>query len=84
MTLCLEMSARGDYIVNQLLLFSQILQYNFIILPCSIDFKRNGKLWLQLFSFQKADDKFFVCKWSKSVKFKLYHVENSKTKRQTV
>ena len=34
--------------------------------------------------YQKADDKIFICKFSKNVKSKLYHIENSKTRRQTV
>ena len=33
---------------------------------------------------RKADDKIFVCKFSKNVKSKLYHIENSKTRGQTV
>ena len=33
---------------------------------------------------KKADDKIFVCRFSKNVKPKLYHIENSKTKGQTV
>ena len=32
---------------------------------------------------KKADDKIFVCKVSKIVKSKLYHIENSKTRGQT-
>ena len=31
---------------------------------------------------QKADDKIFVCKFSKNIKSKLYHIENSKTRGQ--
>ena len=34
--------------------------------------------------YREADDKIFVCKFSKNVKFKLYHTENSKTRGQTV
>ena len=37
-----------------------------------------------IFNYQRADDKSFVCKFSKDVKFKLYHIENSKTRGQTV
>ena len=37
-----------------------------------------------LFNNQKADDKIFVCKFSKNVKSKLYYIENSKTRGQTV
>ena len=33
---------------------------------------------------KKQTIKFFVCKMSKSVKSKLYHIENSKTRGQTV
>ena len=33
---------------------------------------------------KKADDKIFVCKFSKNVKSKLYHTENSNTRVQTV
>ena len=36
------------------------------------------------FNYRKADDKIFVCKFSKNVKSKLYHIENSKTRGQTV
>ena len=28
---------------------------------------------------QKADNKIYVCKFSKNIKSKLYHIENSKT-----
>ena len=38
----------------------------------------------QLFNYQKADDKISVVKFSKNVKFKLCHIENSKTRGQTV
>ena len=31
-----------------------------------------------------AGDKIFLCKLSKNVKCKLYHIENSKTREQTV
>ena len=34
--------------------------------------------------YQKADDKIFICKLSKSVNSNLYHIENSKTRGQTV
>ena len=34
--------------------------------------------------YRKADDKIFVCKFSKNVKSKLYHIENLKTRGQTV
>ena len=34
--------------------------------------------------YQKTDDKIFVCNFSKSVKSKLYHIENYKTRGQTV
>ena len=37
-----------------------------------------------LFNYQKADNKIFVCKFSKNVKSMLYHTENSKTRGQTV
>ena len=33
---------------------------------------------------KKADNKMFVCKFSKNVKSKLYQTENSKTRGQTV
>ena len=36
------------------------------------------------FATKKADDKIFACKLSKNVKSKLYHIENSKTRGQTV
>ena len=39
---------------------------------------------IYLFHYQKADDKVFVCKFSKNVKSKLYHIENSKTRVQIV
>ena len=32
----------------------------------------------------KTDDIVFVCKFSKNVKSMLYHIENSKTREQTV
>ena len=35
-------------------------------------------------NYQKVDDKVFVCKLSKNVKSKLYYIENSKTRGQTV
>ena len=35
-------------------------------------------------NFQKAEDKIFVCKFSENIKSKIYHIENSKTKGQTV
>ena len=35
-------------------------------------------------NYQKADDKIFVCKFSKNVKSKLYYIENSATRGQTV
>ena len=34
--------------------------------------------------FNSFRHKIFVCKFSKNVKSKLYHIENSKTRRQTV
>ena len=37
-----------------------------------------------LFNYQEADDKIFICKFSKNVKSKLYHTKNSKTRGQTV
>ena len=37
-----------------------------------------------LFSYQKADDKIFVCKFSKNAKSKLYHIETSRTRGKTV
>ena len=33
---------------------------------------------------KKTEDKIFMRKFSKNVKAKLYHIENSKTRRQTV
>ena len=42
------------------------------------------KSFLKVFNNQKADDKIFVCKFSKHVKSKLYYIENSKTRGQTV
>ena len=36
------------------------------------------------FNYQKADDKIFVCKFSKNVMSKLNHFKNSKTRGQTV
>ena len=36
------------------------------------------------FNYQKAEDKTSVCKFSKIVKSKLYHIENSKTRGQKV
>ena len=36
----------------------------------------------QLFNYQKADDKIYVCKFSKKIKSKLYHIEKSKTRGQ--
>ena len=38
----------------------------------------------QLFKHQKADNKINICKISMNVLFKLYHIENSKTRRKTV
>ena len=35
-------------------------------------------------TYHKADDKIFVCKFSKNVKSKLYHIESSKTREQTM
>ena len=43
-----------------------------------------GKNYFSLFHYQKADDKVFVSKFSKNYKSKLYHIENSKTRGQTV
>ena len=40
--------------------------------------------WHLTFNYQKADNKIFVCKFSKNVKSKLHHTENSKTRGQTV
>ena len=40
--------------------------------------------YILLQRYQKADDKIFVCKFSKHVKSKLYCIENSKTRGQTV
>ena len=37
-----------------------------------------------LFNYQKADDKIFVCKFLKNAKSKLYHIDNSKTRGQTL
>ena len=39
---------------------------------------------LTLYNYQRADDKIFVCKFSKNVKSKLYHIQNSTTRGQTV
>ena len=36
------------------------------------------------FNYQKAEDKSFICKFSKNVKSKIYHIENRKTRGQTV
>ena len=36
----------------------------------------------KLFSYQTADDKIFVCKFSKKFKSKLYNIENTKTRGQ--
>ena len=36
------------------------------------------------YNYQKADNKIFVCKFSKNIKSKLYHIENSKTRGQTI
>ena len=36
------------------------------------------------FNYQKVDNKTFVCKFSKNVQSKLYHIENSMTRGQTV
>ena len=35
-------------------------------------------------NYQKADDRIFVCKFSKKFKPKLYQMENSKTRDQIV
>ena len=35
------------------------------------------------FNYQKADNKIFVCRFSKKFKSKLYHIENLKTRGQT-
>ena len=35
-------------------------------------------------NYQTVDDKMFICKFSKNVKSKIYHTENSKTRGQTV
>ena len=37
----------------------------------------NAYVLRRLTLYQKADDKIFVCKFSKNVKSKLYHIENS-------
>ena len=42
------------------------------------------KLKESTFNFQKANEKIFVRKFSKSGRSKLYHFENSKTRGQTV
>ena len=34
--------------------------------------------------YQKADDRIFVCKFSKNIKSKIYSIENSKTREQTM
>ena len=34
--------------------------------------------------YQNADDKIFIHKFKKNVKSELYHIENSKTRGQTV
>ena len=50
-----------------------------------IKYKASETILLQLtLYYQKADDKFFVCKFSKNVKSKLYHTEYSKTRGQIV
>ena len=41
-------------------------------------------LTIEPFNYPKADDKIFVCELSKNVQSKLYHVENSKIRGQTV
>ena len=43
-----------------------------------------GWILVYLFNYQKVDNKFFGYKLSKNVKSKLYHIENSKTRGQTV
>ena len=43
-----------------------------------------SKLQEPTFNYHKAEDKIFVCEFSKNVKPKLYHIENSKTREQTV
>ena len=45
---------------------------------------RNLRKQILSFNYRKADDKIFVCKFSKNGKSKLYHTENSKTRGQTV
>ena len=35
-------------------------------------------------NYQEAGDKIFTCKFSKNVKSKLYNIENSKSRGQTV
>ena len=35
-----------------------------------------------LLAYQKADNKIFICKFSKNVKSELNHIENSKTRGQ--
>ena len=39
---------------------------------------------LNSFRCQKADNKIYFCKFSKSVKSKCYHIESSKTRGQIV
>ena len=56
-----------------------IIQISLCLIYCNVNI-----LHLILFQYQKADDKIFVCKFSKNVKTKLYHDENSKTRGQTV
>ena len=46
--------------------------------------KDNYKIIFTLLSAKKADDKIFVCKFSKNVKSKLYHIVNSMTRGPTV
>ena len=40
--------------------------------------------FFNILTTKKADDKIFVCKFSKNVKSKLYPIENSETRGQTV
>ena len=41
-------------------------------------------IWVNSFSTKKADDTIYVCKISMSILSKVYHIENSKTRQQTV
>ena len=40
------------------------------------------KMQQSVFNYQRAEDKIFVCKFSKNVESKLYHIENVETRGQ--